>query len=203
MEPTPHDDGHADGPPRCGAKLRQRPGFCRKQAGWGTTHLYEGRCRLHGGNTRTQVVAAERQIVQGRARQLLGELGHAEPVTDPAGELQRLAGEVLAMKDAAAVLVGRLESPRYIGANGTEQLRAEVAVYERAVDRAARLLGEMVRMGFEERQVRLAEAQGTLVAAVLDGAMDDAGLDGQTRERLRAALAARLRAVSAERRGLT
>lgn len=34
----------------CGAKTRSG-GVCKKQAGWGTDHLGEGRCRLHGGAT--------------------------------------------------------------------------------------------------------------------------------------------------------
>lgn len=36
--------------PRCGARTKTRPGgTCKKEAGWGTDHLGDGRCRLHGG----------------------------------------------------------------------------------------------------------------------------------------------------------
>lgn len=36
----------------CGAKKRQGPGCCSQVAGWGTDHVGEGRCKLHGGASR-------------------------------------------------------------------------------------------------------------------------------------------------------
>jgi hypothetical protein len=33
----------------CGAKARTTGGQCRKQAGWGTDHFGQGRCRVHSG----------------------------------------------------------------------------------------------------------------------------------------------------------
>ena len=35
----------------CGAKKKQGPGTCQQKAGWGTDHLGEGRCKLHGGKS--------------------------------------------------------------------------------------------------------------------------------------------------------
>lgn len=35
----------------CGAKLRNKEGLCRLQAGWQTNHKGYGRCHLHGGAT--------------------------------------------------------------------------------------------------------------------------------------------------------
>lgn len=191
--------GH-DGP-RCGARKRQGDGTCTQTAGWGTDHVGFGACKLHGGSTGTQVVAAERQRIEVQARRLLADLGDAEPVTDPLGELQRLAGEILGLKNIAGRLVDGLDSLRYTAANGTEQLRAEVGVYERAVDRTERVLTSMVRLGTEERQTRLAEAQAAVVVAVLSGALDDAGVTGEVAQRVREALAVRLRAVTAGERG--
>ncbi|QIY67932.1 hypothetical protein HEP84_25795 [Streptomyces sp. RLB1-33] len=148
-------------------------------------------------------MAAERQQVEVRARRLLGELGAFEPVTDPAGELRRLAGEVLGMKDAAARLVSALESPRYIGANGTEQLRAEIVVYERALDRAVRLLGEMVKLGLEERQVQLAEAHGALVAQVIRAVLADLQLTPEQQARVPEVVPRHLRAIASGEGGGT
>jgi len=34
----------------CNAKLPRRDGYCLHPAGWGTNHLGEGRCKLHGGS---------------------------------------------------------------------------------------------------------------------------------------------------------
>lgn len=43
---------------KCGAKTRSG-GTCKQPAGWGTQHVGEGRCKLHGGN-------AGRPIIHGR-----------------------------------------------------------------------------------------------------------------------------------------
>lgn len=34
----------------CGAQKRAGSGACQRPAGWGTDHVGEGRCKLHGGN---------------------------------------------------------------------------------------------------------------------------------------------------------
>lgn len=36
-------------PAICGAKKKQGEGFCTQRAGWGTDHVGDGRCKLHGG----------------------------------------------------------------------------------------------------------------------------------------------------------
>lgn len=35
----------------CGANLKNGSGHCTQPAGWGTDHVGEGRCKLHGGKT--------------------------------------------------------------------------------------------------------------------------------------------------------
>ncbi|MFI2202658.1 hypothetical protein ACH47Z_18135 [Streptomyces sp. NPDC020192] len=182
---------------QCGAKKRQGLGTCGRPAGWGTDHPGVGRCKLHGGATKNQVVAAERVRVEREARLLLAELGEARPVTDPAAELQRVAGEVVAMKDAAARIVQGLSSMRYVGATGAEQLRAEVAVYERALDRAARVLADMVKLGLEARQVGLAEAQGALVAQAIRAILGELGLTPEQQARVSEVVPRHLRALAA------
>lgn len=193
---APGSPGRHDGP-RCGARKRQGEGTCTQTAGWGTDHVGFGACKLHGGSTGTQVVAAERQRVETEARRLLADLGQAEPVTDPLAALMQLAGEQLALKDAARTLVEGLDDIRYESRTGGEQLRAEVTLYERSLDRSARILAELLRLGVEERHVRLAEAQGALVVAAIVGAMQDIGMGAEETERMRAAVAVRLRALPA------
>ncbi|MFC9631409.1 hypothetical protein ACFTY8_19460 [Streptomyces mirabilis] len=131
-----------------------------------------------------------------QARRLLEELGAAKPVTDPAGELQRVAGEIVAMKDAAARIVQGLSSMRYVGATGAEQLRAEVAVYERALDRAAKVLAEMVKLGLEARQMNLAEAEGALIARAIREILGDLELTPEQQARVPEVVPRRLRALS-------
>jgi len=100
-------------------------------------------CRVHGGAAPQVVAAAARRIataaVRAEAEALLGQLG-LEPVDDPVSEIGRLAAAALATYEAAAARVNALDGIRFTDAKGSEQLRAEVAVMERAMDRAGRLL---------------------------------------------------------------
>ena len=34
---------------KCNGKIHRQLRYCRKSAGWGTTHFGSGRCKLHGG----------------------------------------------------------------------------------------------------------------------------------------------------------
>ncbi|HMM96711.1 hypothetical protein [Phycicoccus sp.] len=92
-----------------------------------------------------------------------------EGVRDPLEALARLADESIAFKEALGARVNDLAGQiRYKASGaGTEQLRAEVALYERALDRTARMLDALAKSGFEERRVRMSEQQGALVAEVL------------------------------------
>jgi hypothetical protein len=114
--------------------------------------------------------AARRLAVQKVEADVNAVLAHdgVKAVTDPFEELGRLAAEVVAFKDALSQRVNALASIRYSAPGaGTEQLRAEVALLERAQDRAGRLLNMLVTSGFEERRVRLSEQQGLLAYQVI------------------------------------
>jgi len=184
----------------CGAKKRQGEGTCRKPAGWGTpTPGVPGTpCRLHGGNTRNHRKKAAEADAEARARALLAELD-IQPCEDPLTELQLLGGEVVAWKNTIRGLVNDLTEIRYEGEHG-EQLRAEIALFERALDRCERVLTSIAKLGLDERLVRIREGQGRLIAAVVLGVFADLGLDGEVQQAARAAIAERLRKASAEER---
>jgi len=112
---------------RCGARKRQPPyGPGTLPAGWGTDHVGSGRCRLHGGSTRSQRKAAAAEAAEEQAQAALARLD-VRPVDNPLAELQLLAGQVLAWKDAIGQMVNKLDSLRYETEFG-EQLRSEVAL---------------------------------------------------------------------------
>ncbi|HZR53637.1 MAG TPA: hypothetical protein VFB06_29535 [Streptosporangiaceae bacterium] len=186
------------GGPKCGAKLHGRDGTCSLPAGWGTSHPGYGRCRKHLGGTPNLIRAAEAERVDLEAR---AELARQDvvPVEDPLTELQNLAGRVLAWERVAGEMVNRLEAVRYRDHRGGEQLRAEVALLERAMDRAAHILIAMVRLNLDERVVRLTERQADLAAEALRGALADLGIDRDGDEVMRA-LARRLRLADAQER---
>jgi hypothetical protein len=179
----------------CGSRLRQKEGSCRKPAGWGTSHVGYGACRLHGGNTSTQVTGAQRRQVEDGARRVLAGLGIAEPVANPLLALQQLAGEILALKDALRGMVEQLKSVRY-GAEGGEQIRGEVILYERALDRCTRILVDIARLGIDERLARISEQQGELVAHAIGAILNDLNLTAEQRALVPSIVPKHLRAIA-------
>jgi hypothetical protein len=156
---------------------------------------------VHGGSIRHVKAAAARRLEEERVRRLaedrvrraLDEQGVRE-VRDPIAEFMRLIDETIAFKDLLASHVAALEDQlRYTDAAGGEQLRAEVTLYERALDRAGKFLADWARLGMQERMVRISEAQAAALGAALDQAMTDAQVPDDMRRRVRQALADRLR----------
>ncbi|HMH76884.1 MAG TPA: hypothetical protein VK547_09690 [Candidatus Udaeobacter sp.] len=195
MKQAAATDGR-EGAPRCRARLRQGEGRCRKSTGWGTPHVGTGRCRLHGGSTGTQIVGVERRQVEDGARRILADLGAAAPVENPLVELQLLAGEILAFRNALRSMVERLDGVRYSGEAG-ESIRGEVILYERALDRCTRVLTDIAKLNLDERLVAITEKQGTAIATALRAALQAAGIrPGSGEDRAaKAALVAGLRSV--------
>lgn len=180
--------GH--GTPHCGAKLRQSDGTCSRVAGWGTDHLGFGPCRTHGGNTKNHKTAALRK----QAERTLADL-NAPPVDNPLTELARITGQVVAWKDGLADKVNDLTSLRY-STDGGEQLRAEVALFERALDRCEKFLTAMARLNIDERLTRISEQQATLVNHAVIAALQDLGLPAEQQQEARRGVARHLRAVA-------
>lgn len=150
----------------CGAKLLKRDGTCTLPAGWGTSHVGYGRCRKHLGNTPNHRAG----VVEQQARDQLARLG-VPAVEDPLSALAAITGEVIAWKDQMAGLVNQLTSVRYEaeGDNGSagEQLRAEVALLERAFDRCEKFLTAMARLNIDERLARISEAQANEIIVLI------------------------------------
>jgi hypothetical protein len=177
----------------CGSKKRQGEGLCTQPAGWGTPHPGTGKCRLHGGCVPNHLTAA----VEAQARDELAVLG-APSVTDPLTELANITGEVVAWKNAMATKVNELTSLRYEAAGqggGGEQLRGEVALWERALDRCEKFLSAMARLNIDERLARVTEHQAEIVGAALAAALADMGLPLEQQQEARVKMARHLRVV--------
>lgn len=80
---------------------------------------------------------------------------------------------------------------------GEHQLHILVKERQGAVDRLARFSKMAIDAGVAERQVRLAEAQAGMLAALITGVMDDIAITAKQRRALESALPARLMALEA------
>jgi P27 family predicted phage terminase small subunit len=164
---------------KCGGKKKQTEGTCTQAAGWGTPHPGTGRCKLHGGCAPSSVIAG----MNAQAQRLLYQ-HDAPPVTDPLSALQRLAGRAAAWEDIIGEKVNELHSLRY-STEGGEQLRAEIAVMERAMDRLGKLLVDIAKLNIEGRLATVREATAQMLEQALNAALTSSGcdLDGQQRAR--------------------
>jgi hypothetical protein len=117
------------------------------------------------------------------------------PVGDPLAQLALLAGQAVAWKDAMAGRVNHLAGLRYEGTGSGEQLRAEVALWERALDRCERVLVAMARLNIDERLVKITEGQADLMEKALRATLAEIGLDLEEQERAARALGRHLRSA--------
>jgi hypothetical protein len=151
------------------------------------------RCRSHLGR-KAEVVRAEYAVArQAQAAYKLADKEIGDGLGDPLRELLRLSREVLTWKEICRDMVGGLQEVRYKSAGSGEQLRAEIALYERSMERAARLLADLVRLGIEERVARIDERQGAVVADVIKAILADLTLSVEQQARVPEVVPRRMR----------
>lgn len=175
-------------PKKCGAKKRQYPYTpCEQPAGFGTPHPGSGLCKFHGGSTPNGIVHAKRERLDAAAQIELEREG-LSPVEDPLAELQMLAAEVKRWKDILGDKVEELESWTTESLMESEEIRAVIGAYERALDRTNTVLSGMVRLNLEERQQKLSAAWGAIMVEMLEAVFGAKEL-GMTKPQLQTAKA--------------
>ena len=131
-------------------------------------------CRFHVGR-KAEVVHAE-YFARRQADAIFAQHGVAK-LESPLLALRDLGAEVIAWKEACRAMLGSLDELRYGGHGGAgEQLRAEVVLYERALERAAKILVDLTRLGVEERLSKMNVDQGKLVAEAIKWVLASLGL---------------------------
>lgn len=177
---------------RCTATARQTGERCRNRPVPGALV-----CRFHGGKAPQVRRAAARRLVEGEARTLLQRLGQPSPLGNPVEELLALGAEVRAWQAVLREKVAVLDRLDHTDKTGAERARALVDLYGQSLDRSHRVLSDLVRLGLEDRLVRMTEAEAAMMFTVFMSAMSRAGLPGQYHDPLREAMASELRAVAA------
>ena len=146
---------------RCSAVSSRTGEPCKRWAITGGTV-----CPVHGGTAPTVRARAQERALEVR---LNGELVRRgwEPVTDPVAWYQDIAGEVRTFLEVCREAVGDLHEIGYRDRIGTENVRAALLLYERALDRAQRTADAMLARGIEAKAARLADQGATALIADL------------------------------------
>jgi hypothetical protein len=149
-------------------------------------------CSVHGGSAPQVKDRARENVIDARLERFLHQ-HEAEPCGDPLEALQRLAGRALALEQAIGRMVNDLESIRYEDDKGAEQLRSEVAVLERAMDRCGRLLVDIAKLNIEERLAKVTAEQVRLVADAMAATFREMGLPPEQQQEARTRIGRHLR----------
>jgi hypothetical protein len=169
--------------PKCGAKKKQTPGTCGRPAGWGTDHPGAGQCKLHGGcmpnNRKAAQEQAAAEIVKtyGLPIDISPTDALLEEVRYTAGHVAWLREQVQAL-EAEALVWGMTEQVERDGTEGEDIIAGTDTKYEakpniwlelyfRERKHLLDVTKAAITVGIEERRVKLAEAQGHLVAEVI------------------------------------
>jgi hypothetical protein len=179
---------------RCGAKTRSG-GNCTQVAGWGTDHVGEGPCKLHGGSTPTVRKGAQLRLVEREARELFGRIApEIVPVDNPLAAYAGFAGRVMAWMNLMDELLDELRSVGYRSEAG-EQTAAAVQLYERAMDRTNTVLASYARLNIDTRLAAITEQQAKTVMRAIEAVITLLGASSEQATEARAVAARHLRAA--------
>lgn len=186
-KPDPKADTH------CGAETRAGTG-CRRPKGWGTNHAGVGRCKLHGGASPQAEVSGVVHLAKREAGVMGVPIDNLRPeeallecIRITGGEVQYASERIaeLAPDEAVGPVVSTRPLKEEKGAEnpdlrvyeeGPPALHIWIAVRHQAMDRLVNYTKVAIAAGLEERRVKLAEAQGQLIAAAVQGILKDLGV---------------------------
>lgn len=147
---------------QCTARSKRSGQRCRKAAIAGGSV-----CRMHGGSAPRVAAAAAARVVEARAEVAVRNL-EGSPVGDPVAELLRVAGAIVQLEQWLRGEAEKLAKVETWSPGTGEEVRATLRAYERALDRSARVLADINRLGLESKRVSIAAAEVALLAAPIE-----------------------------------
>lgn len=194
--------------PICGAKRTGRshtgPGICCQIAGWGTNHVGYGSCRMHGGNLPgpSQHANNERMIEEAtKTLRMYGEPIDKDPQEALLDLVHRTSGHVAWLGD----FIAAMDDPatlRQVTESGVSP-SVWIKMYQDERKLLVDISKAAVAAGVAEREVRLKEEQGRLLAAVIQAILTDAEFDLSPVQRVIAPKIVRRHLLSLEPASLT
>jgi hypothetical protein len=179
-----------------------------RPAGWGTTHVGTGRCKLHGGNTPVHKNAGKRELAR-RAMETFGLPIDVNPTEALLQEVHRTAGHVAWLGERVKELnetqvtwsqssIVDKQATEFPGVDTTESAGAHALIQLYQSERAhlVAVCKTAISAGIEERRVRLAESQGQMLATVIRAILDDLHLTPDQQSLVGEVVPRHLRAVA-------
>ncbi len=154
-------------------------------------------CRSHGSANARSRRKAERNKARVRIGAFLSQQGKEIDNVDPLEVLLYQLGWASGAARALGRLVSELEEVHGPNHTGTAVPHVLVRMWSEERDRAARLAKMAIDAGLAEKQVRLAERQGQVIAHIFTSVLDDdsLGLSREQRDAGRSLAARHLRAL--------
>lgn len=159
------------GPIRCSAIARRTGERCRKFPIRGANV-----CRSHGGAAPQVRRAAHRRLAEAEAARLVAQEG-SSPTRDPIEALLRVCGEMESLSTALRNRVANLSDITNTDRTGAQDTVAELQAYERSLDRLARTLVAINRLGLEERRIAIQQRKADLLRECVTRAVFSAQAD--------------------------
>lgn len=196
---------------RCTAKAKSTGVQCARYAIEGTST-----CRVHGSGSRKAKAAAARRVEEAKAareaERAVTTLGLSRDVSPSEALLEEVrwtAGHVDWLRDRVReverdeLVWGKTKWKQTESADGPMEETVEGAtpsvwydLYEREREHLVAVCTAALRAGVEERRVRLAEAQGEQVAAVIKAILGDLQLTAVQQQRVGEVVPRRLRLLA-------
>jgi hypothetical protein len=107
-----------------------------------------------------------------------------KPKMNPLEALNTFIEQIMSWNDLAEKQIKKLKEDewRYEDRAGGEQLRSEIAIYERSLDRGLRALQAVAKLNLAEKYIALSEKQAELMFIVMIETLTQLGVDGNSRE---------------------
>lgn len=131
-------------------------------------------CYRHGGGSPQAKAAAQQREAERKAQEQLDRLWPGltdqTPITDPVDLLARTAGALEQMTETVGKRINQNSTAVAAGKDMT-QLRAEVVLLDRLLDKLLKASEGMARLGIAERHVELERARAELVTSAFRAAL--------------------------------
>lgn len=194
----------------CGGKLKKgREGTCKRPPGWGTDHPGTGRCKLHGGCAPSSRIAGAEELARqavvtyGLPRDISPTDALLEEVRYTAGHVAWLRERVEELQQEALVWGVTEETDQqaseFPGVNTTSAAKPNMwlVLYREERKHLVDVTKASIAAGIEERRVKLAETQGSLLNGVIRRILDRLALTADQRGLLPVVVPEELRRAAA------